>query len=547
MRATTALLTLAFVFTGATAAQAKDFYVDPLKGSKTGDGSAAKPWRTIEEVIADGKVETQSWASLPYKAGAKLVVKNAGAPIKAGDTIYLRSGYHGALSIISHYNAKTITIVAQAGQAPKLKSVLVRSSKNWVLRGLQVSPEFAPTWAVVKQMVSVESKSYTGPVELVTVDGCLVRTVADTSSWTAAEWVAKAGNGIGFGGTKITIKNNKLKNVDFGITGGGTHSLVDRNVVENFSGDGMRGLGDHTVFSYNTVMNCYDVDANHDDGFQSWSVGTDGKVGTGTVTGVVLRGNLIINYTDPNQKHRGALQGIGMFDGTFVSWVVENNVIIVDHYHGISLYGVKSSRVVNNTVIDPNSVKPGPPWIKITNHKNGTAPTGCTVRNNLATAFTSATTGVTEDHNVTVKMTALGTYFVNAAKNDLHLKVGCPALDKGSATLAPKIDRDGVPRPQGSAVDVGAYEWVKPGTKFDSGAPNSDAAATADSAAPGSDSAAPGSEAGPDDGAGTATDGTAPGTRADDGCDCQIPATPGAAGALPLLALLVLLMILLRR
>lgn len=35
-------------------------------------------------------------------------------------------------------------------------------------------------------------------------------------------------------------------------------------------------------------------DANHDDGFQSCSVGPGG-VGTGEVVGVVLRGNFILN------------------------------------------------------------------------------------------------------------------------------------------------------------------------------------------------------------------------------------------------------------
>ena len=54
----------------------------------------------------------------------------------------------------------------------------------------------------------------------------------------------------------------------------------------------------------------------------------------------------------PQQPHRGALQGIGCFDGMFVDWIIENNVIIVDHYHGITLGGARGCRIVNNTVID---------------------------------------------------------------------------------------------------------------------------------------------------------------------------------------------------
>ncbi|UCD52697.1 MAG: hypothetical protein JSW27_08675, partial [Phycisphaerales bacterium] len=143
------------------------------------------------------------------------------------------------------------------------------------------------------------------------------------------------------------------------------------------------------TFEYNTVKNCYNVNANHDDGFQSWSVGPGG-VGTGEVVGVVLRGNTIINYEDPNQPHRGALQGIGCFDGTFVDWVVENNVVITDHWHGITLGGARGCLVINNTVLDRNEQRPGPPWICIDRHKNGTAPVDCVVRNNLATDFRNA-------------------------------------------------------------------------------------------------------------------------------------------------------------
>jgi hypothetical protein len=119
----------------------------------------------------------------------------------------------------------------------------------------------------------------------------------------------------------------------------------------------MRGFGDHTTFQYNTIKNSYAVNGNHDDGFQSWSSGAGG-VGTGEVVGIVLRGNTFINYEDPNQPHRGAMQGIGCFDGMYVDWVIENNVIIVDHWHGISFNGVRNTRIVNNTVLDPNGKSP---------------------------------------------------------------------------------------------------------------------------------------------------------------------------------------------
>src|SRR5512139_2168883 len=82
---------------------ATDFYVDPVNGSDSGDGSAANPWRTLQAVIAANLIETRNWDSLPYGSGSVLVPVNAGAPVKAGDTLWLRTGYHGEVVISGAY------------------------------------------------------------------------------------------------------------------------------------------------------------------------------------------------------------------------------------------------------------------------------------------------------------------------------------------------------------------------------------------------------------------------------------------------------------
>jgi len=549
----------------ATPARAASFYVDPTGGSDSNSGSSASPFKTLQTVV-DTLVQTRVYVS------GSLTPANSGAPIKAGDTIVLLSGYYGTLTINGKHNTQHVVIAAAQGAKARFARVVVRDSSFWTLRGLDVSPSHAPTYSTAT-MIELQAYNQKGPLKEIIVEDCQLRSVPDVSGWSAADWNNKAVNGFSVSGTKMTIRNNTLENVNFGINVGASYSLIKGNTVKNFSGDGMRGLGDYTVFEGNTIKNCYDVNANHDDGFQSWTKGSDGKVGTGTVTGVVLRGNLFINYEDPNQPLRGTLQGIGMFDGTFVDWVIENNVIITDHWHGISLYGAKNCRVVNNTVIDPNTTSPGPPWIKITNHKDGTPPSGCLVRNNLATAFTSASTGVTEDHNI--KVTSYADHFVDAAGYDLHLIPGSSALNSGAAQDAPSADYDGVARPQGSGVDVGAFEWhsgaVTPpkadsGTAPtpDSGAPpmSPDSGVSADSGiAPMADSGiAPVADSGvgpsADSGiAPTADSGTSPGGG--DGCvncaeqdtltsGCTL-ARVGARGGSSSLALLLLALVLLCR
>jgi|GEM_PF-1027618 len=441
---------------------ARDFYVDPVKGSKTNDGSAAKPWRSLQEVLNDKKIETRDWPKLPYKSGMKLVLKNAGAPVKGGDTIWLRSGYYGELVLQGHHNAKMLTVAAQAGHTPKFRNIVVKGSANWHFRGLQVSPSFDKKYARVT-LVKIESGGYRGPTENITFEKGSLFSVPNITAWSAKDWNDKSCSAFLIYGKKITIRNNIVRNINFGVSVVATHSLIEGNTIENFAGDGIRALGDHSVFQYNTIRNCYKVNSNHDDGIQSWSVGKDKKVGTGQVTGVVLRGNTIINYTDPKQKFRCTLQGIGLFDGTFVKWVIENNVIIVDHWHGITMLGVKDSRVINNTLMDPNTSRPGPPWIMLDKHKKGMAPSGNIIRNNLTPKVTNTKNGVSASHNVIYKDAK--SHFVNPAKYDLHLLPNSSAIDKGTSHLAPKLDRDKNPRPYGPGIDVGAYEWGKPKPK----------------------------------------------------------------------------------
>ena len=498
----------------AASAGAADYYVDPQTGSASNDGSAATPWKTLEEVEA-----------------ANLF----GSTVKAGDTVHLKSGYHGDFSVSGGAYAPPITLTADAGQTPKLRHVQFSNTNGWVLRGVSVSPTYGTTSGAIT-MIEVQTST-----SKISVEDSELFSVADASAWTADDWVNAASSGFSVRGTDVVIRNNKLKNVRFGISADGAGALIEKNVIENFSADGLRGLGDNETFQYNIVKNSYvgdSQDANHDDGFQSWSVGPGG-VGTGEVKGLTLRGNIIINSENPSQPLKGTLQGIGCFDGTFVNWVVENNVVITNHWHGISLYGAKDSRIVNNTVIDNDPASPGPPWIMVTAHKNGTPSQNVIVRNNLATDYDVSGTNVVEDHNTTLKSGDLVSYFVNPGAWDLHLLPNAPAVDQGSTDQAPPIDIEGIPRPQGAGIDLGAYEWHDPtvvptggaggtsgagATGGGGGAAGSSAGGTAGSAAGGS-GAQSGGSGGTSSGGASASGGKA-GSAAkssgdDGGCGCK--------------------------
>jgi hypothetical protein len=63
----------------------------------------------------------------------------------------------------------------------------------------------------------------------------------------------------------------------------------------------------------------------------------------------------------------------------------------------------------------------------------------------------------TSAHNIV--MTDPNRFFRDIDNCDMRPKQGSAAIDAGSTTLAPKININGVPRPQGAGIDIGPYEF----------------------------------------------------------------------------------------
>jgi parallel beta-helix repeat protein len=435
------------------ATHATTFHISPATGSMQNDGSFAAPWSTLAEVFDANLIETRSFLPLPYVEGvSQLNPKNVGAPVQPGDTLLLYDGLHGLAFFRGGFNAEPITIMAASGHVPILSRFQLQAGAKWRLIGLHISPEPYGTYHGT-HLIHLETHGWHGPVREVEVRDCEVYTSANTSTWTAQDWVDRASNGIRYFGKRGLILNNRFTNVDFGVTVSGDSTQAIGNSIINFSGDGMRPLGSDILFEGNTIKNCYDVDDNHDDGIQSFT--TSGE----PFYRVVLRGNTIINFEDPDQPLRGSLQGIGCFNGPFIDWVVENNVVIVDHWHGISLYGAQNCIISNNTVIDPTpSVTPGPSWIRINSIPEFTS-TGCTVANNIANTYSVVGDLVS---NLSVPGADYELHFVDAAGYDLHLISTSTAIDAANDAFAPPVDHDGVPRPIGAQSDIGAYEYIGP-------------------------------------------------------------------------------------
>lgn len=428
-------------------------YLDPVNGSLDNSGSMDSPWSSLESVIDAGYISSQAYFPLPYDPyTSSLVAKNENGPIQAGDTLMLLDGLHGRIYLESYINAAPITIIGADGHNAQLHSVHLLSCKNWRFEHVNISNEPYGEYTG-ENLFTIESHSWQGPASHIFINDCDI--YSTDAPWTTAdEWNAKMSNGIYIAADSVNVINSSIRNSNFGLQAAGNYILAESNEIINFAGDGMRVIGSNIIFKYNLIKNCYVVNDNHDDGIQSWA----------EINGVVsddnqLIGNVIINTDDENRPLNGPLQGIGCFDGFFNRWKVINNVVIVDHWHGITFLGARDCDIINNTVIDLTpDVTPGESWILIDDHKNGTPSSGCVIANNVANDF--IVDGIESNNQTLNTYQAYADNFVDYINLDFHPKPNSVLIDAGDVAYAPSHDIELRSRDNGAGPDVGAYEFV---------------------------------------------------------------------------------------
>lgn len=407
---------------------ASDVYVSPNAPSG-GDGSQSHPFASVMAALRR-----------PAASG--------------GDRIFLQSGEYGDLLIKDARFSKRVDLIAPEGVAAHFGSVVVNNSSHLHISGLQIWPLMPePSHSALVQTF--------GNATNITFDRLDLRSSKNAGgymSWSESKWLSLKRGGVLLRGARNTISNSQLTGFYIAISTIGPQSRIHGNRIMGFSGDGMRALGDNTMVSANFVENCFQVDGNHADGFQSWSLGPDGKPGTGTVKGLTIEGNFILEWNGPKRHPlRCSLQGIGLFDGMFDNLTIQNNVVSGRAYHGITVTGATNSSIINNTVVNADVSSSGQPWIGVFAHKGGTASRQVIVANNTAMAYRlpdhikSSTVG-----NITMDNAAR---FLNDPSGlDFRPKANGSLIDAGYAKYAPRVDIMGTQRPQGSQPDIGAFE-----------------------------------------------------------------------------------------
>jgi len=427
-----------------TTTQVCDFFVDPANGDINANGSELDPWSTFEAVTTAHKLFLE------------------------GETICLFNGNHGAPSLNNYHFSTPITFIAKDGHTPSVSKLSFINSdhiniKTVVIDGSQVTPSSNPSSKAF--LLNSDSNSHH-----LLFDNITVKSADDSSGWTKSDWYAKVYSGAWMRGEYIAITNSLFLNTYHAVMLSGDHAYMAHTVIDNFAGDAIRGLGSFSTYEYNTVRDCYidDYAIQHDDAFQTFDTSADPKV-----EAVTIRFNKFLLFQDPitqfvqdNNLIGTLMQGLIITDGYADGWIVENNLIVNDQLHGISLYGVRNSRIQNNTVIQhPYFTDSDVPRIYLDkSSKTGQLNFNNIVRNNIAAQYTTWTYDETTlvEGNTLIDRTDRTSYeacFSDYDSQDFHLKVDASAIDAGVNSDLNDKDLDGNSRINGAQVDSGAYEY----------------------------------------------------------------------------------------
>ena len=307
---------------------------------------------------------------VPAEPGAAKALFEAGQ-IQSGDTVTLAAGDHGTLVIKDQTFSPPVVVRTDPEAPARVQMIFVQRVSGLEIRGLSVRA--APDRKPKGDLVAI------GEGGNILLDGIHVTSGDGFQDWSKAEWRPRVQNGVVLNSPGVTLQNSTIEGVYHGVTSFKRGARVENNQISYFAGDGIRALGDLSVYSGNRIETCLTIDQNHDDGIQSWSVDAEGRPGKGVVKDVLIDRNVIRNGTHPFGCH---MQGIGLFDGMFEGWTITNNLIQANHWHGITVMGGTRVVVDGNIVIDQDRAQPGPPWVTITAHKDGRPSTQSVISRN---------------------------------------------------------------------------------------------------------------------------------------------------------------------
>lgn len=420
------------------------FYVS-TQGDDANDGSKSSPWRSIQK---------------------------AADAVKPGEIVSVQEGRYAERVVIAHSGEPGSHIRFEADGKVIMQGFHV--SADYVsIRGFEITDtpdQPRDGWGIwVQGSYCVLENNY---VHDATWGGIVLSVLPGEESGTH----------------DCVVKNNRLQGNAFaGIEIHGRDHLVEGNEIWGTiqihpkwlsapprwaDADGIRFHGDGHIFRKNHIHDIlYGIPENpnpHIDCFQTFSDGSYHE----RAANIIFEQNVCENMQSQTPFEAGKAFMIEDASGL----LIRNNILRA--YRIIQAIDSNQLQIVNNTFTNSleQSANNSPVMITLNNTPNSL------IRNNIffdplsyVIYFenSAAQQGVNIGHNNTyrsdgtnVKGTAypndlwnVNPMFVNSAGGNFRLLTGSPLINKGMMLSMVTADFDGRARPQGSAYDIGAYEW----------------------------------------------------------------------------------------
>lgn len=367
-------------------------------------GSKDHPWKTFEEAFDE--LQYYKYANNPVDDSVEpepSIFVNPEGKVKAGHALILLDGNYGTFNpgirgvYMSHRTntsvpeqEKYLYVLAEDGHTPILEGIKLQSVSYMYFKGLKLERNLEGEYEPEDAFVELENHGWNGYTKYIYLSDLSIETLGDQKQWNSTDWI-KVSSGIKVTASHVKVENCYLHKVSHGIPVQGHYNIIANNVIDKFLYDATRVIGSSIVFEDNQIMDNYNYHSNgwHNDGLQSFILNEP------TNDYVILQRNLVMltkdfsrntNKSASEDMYMGYFQGFGCFDGPFSYWLVQDNIILVNHWHGMTFNNERSFEVINNYILPLH-------WTKVTRgnegppHLNLNKFTDCTVEFNTATSI----------------------------------------------------------------------------------------------------------------------------------------------------------------
>lgn len=270
------------------------------------------------------------------------------ADADVGDTIVLaREGNYGNIRII---NKAGLRITSQSKQLTIEATFLIDGTSS------QIIIENLNLWSDDQHRQQVIT---IGPqCKKIIIRHCILssfpvsmNTAQDKLSGDPQNWI----DGIRVAGNKCEINNNILANVKRAIQITAAESVIQKNVIQYFSGDAIRVQHHRTQVSHNHISDAILGHSGETTQLDAIALlPPENRYTGGELNGVHIIANSVRsqNRRTTVPGHRQArLQGIVGFDGYFTDLLITENSLVVNTNQGITINGAKNLQLLDNKVI----------------------------------------------------------------------------------------------------------------------------------------------------------------------------------------------------